>query len=147
MNRFIQTLTMVVLLAAAATPLIAQSSSATRPPAPASQRSAASLETSADGGWPRAYVSPSGASIVLYQPQIASWPDQKHMTLYAAVSYLAKDQSTPAIGALRVESDTNVALADRLVGFSDFTITDASFPNTPEDRVKSITDEILASVP
>jgi hypothetical protein len=147
MNRFIQKLTMVALLAAAATPLVAQSSSATRPPVPASQRSAASLDTSADGGWPRAYVSPSGASIVLYQPQIASWPDQKHMTLYVAASYLAKGKQTPATGALKVESDTSVALEDRLVGFSEFTITEASFPTTPKDEVKAIVDEILAAVP
>src|SRR5262245_18636444 len=128
MNRFIQTLTMASLLAAAAAPLVAQSRPAARPPGSASQRAAASLDASADEGWPRAYVSPSGASIVLYQPQIASWPDQEHMTLYVAVSYLAKDKQTPAIGALKVESDTSVALEDRLVGFSDFTITEASFP-------------------
>jgi len=105
MNRFTQTLTMAALLAAAAVPLVAQSSSAARQPGSASQRAAASLDTSADGGWPRAYVSLSGASTVLYLPQIASGPDQKHMTLYVAVSYLAKDKQTPALGALKVESD------------------------------------------
>src|SRR4030095_6847993 len=147
MNRLIQKLTMVALLAAAATPLVAQSSPAARPPGSASQRTAASPDTNPDGGWPRAYVSPSGASIVLYQPQIASWPDQKHMTLYVAWSYLAKEQQTPAVGALKVESDTSVALEDRLVGFSEFRITEASFPATPKDDVKAIVDEILASVP
>ena len=147
MNRFIQKLAMAALLAAAVTPLVAQSSSAARPTGSASQTTAASLDTTGDGGWPRAYVSPSGASIVLYQPQIASWPDQKHMTLYVAVSYLAKDKQTPAIGALKVESDTNVALDDRLVGFSEFTIGEASFPTIPKDDVKAILDEILVSVP
>jgi hypothetical protein len=147
MNRLIQTLTMAALLAAAAAPLVAQSSPAARPAAPASQRTASSLDASTDGGWPRAYVSPSGASIVLYQPQIASWPDQKHMTLHVAVSYLAKDKQAPAVGALKVESDTSVALQDRLVGFSEFTITEASFPTTPKDDVKAIVDDVLASVP
>jgi hypothetical protein len=147
MNRCIQKLTMAALLAAAATPLVAQSSPAARPAAPVSQRSVPSLDASVDGGWPRAYVSPSGARIVLYQPQIASWPDQKHMTLYAAVSYAAKDKQTPTIGTLKVESDTSVAVADRLVSFSDFTVTEASFPTTPKDDVKTMVDEILVSVP
>ena len=79
MTRFIQKLTMVALLAAAATPLVAQSSPAVRQTAPPSQRTSARPDTSPDGGWPRAFLSSSGASIVLYQPQIASWPDQKHM--------------------------------------------------------------------
>jgi len=147
MNRCIQRLTLAALLAAAATPLVAQSGPAARPAAPASQRSAASLDASADGGWPRAYLSPSGASIVLYQPQIASWPEQMHMTLYTAVSYVAKGKQTPAIGVLKVESDTSVALADRLVSFSEFRIAEASFPTTPKDEVKAIVDEILVSVP
>jgi len=58
-------------------------------------------------------MSPSGASIVLYQPQIASWPDQKHMTLYTAVSYQANEKTTPALGVLKVEADTNVATRTR----------------------------------
>ena len=28
---------------------------------------------SIDGGWPGSYTTPAGASVVLYQPQIASW--------------------------------------------------------------------------
>jgi hypothetical protein len=92
-------------------------------------------------------MSPSGASIVLYQPQIASWPDQKHMTLYTAVSYQANEKTTPALGVLKVEADTNVALGQRLVSFSEFTVAEASFPGTPKDDVKAIVDDILAAVP
>ena len=40
-----------------------------------------------DGGWPRASTTASGASLVIYQPQIASWVDQKDIVFYAAVSY------------------------------------------------------------
>jgi len=92
-------------------------------------------------------VSPSGAGIVLYQPQIASWPDQKHMTLYTAVSYLPKDKTTPALGVLRVEADTNVALGERLVNFSEFTVSEASFPGISRDDMTAIVDDILAAVP
>jgi hypothetical protein len=142
MNRSIQKLTMVALLRLPRRPLIAQSSSAARPAlfrctASSRDRSSRALME----GWPAgASFSRRAASIVLYQPQIASWPDQKHMTLYTAVSYLAKGKQTPAIGALKVDSDTSVALEDRLGLVLRFTITEASFPTTPKDEVKAIVD-------
>ena len=42
------------------------------------------LESPADRGWPRGYKMPSGAQVVLYQPQVASWDDRKHMVAYTA---------------------------------------------------------------
>ena len=120
---------MFVLAGAPVAPLVAQS------------------DATVDGGWPRGYTSASGARIVLYQPQVGNWPDQKHMTLYTAVSYQPKDKKTPDLGALTIESDTSVALAERLVNFSEFRITQASFPTVPQDQVKTVVDEIIASIP
>ena len=34
-----------------------------------------------DGGWPRAYSTPAGATVILYEPQVASWTDQKRAVL------------------------------------------------------------------
>jgi hypothetical protein len=147
MNRLTKRFAILMLLAAAAAPLVAQSRPGTGPSGPIAKAAATTQDSTVDGGWPRPYLSPAGASIVLYQPQVASWPDQKHMTIYLAVSYLAKGKQTPTLGALRVESDTSVALDDRLVSFSEFTITEASFPTIPKDEVKAIVDEILASIP
>ena len=71
----------------------------------------------ADQGWPRAYATPSGGKILLYQPQVASWTDQKLMVAYAAVSYEAKGATKPALGSLKVEADTRVATTERLVSY------------------------------
>ena len=49
----------------------------------------------ADRGWPRGYSLPSEAQIVLFQPQIATWDDQKHAVALAAVSYVGKDERNP----------------------------------------------------
>src|SRR4029079_4880945 len=59
------------------------------PPAgkPATTKPTATSPVDQDGGWPRAYMTSSGASMLVYQPQVASWPDQKRMVLYLAVSY------------------------------------------------------------
>ena len=40
-----------------------------------------------DGGWPRDSTTPSGARLIIYQPQIASWTGQSDLVAYAAVSY------------------------------------------------------------
>src|SRR5262245_44489447 len=101
----------------------------------------------ADGGWPRTYQSAFGARIVLYEPQVASWVDQKRMTLYSAVSYLASGASKPTIGTVRIEADTKVALSERLVNFSDFTIAESQFPSLDNDTRTKVVDEIKASVP
>lgn len=101
----------------------------------------------ADGGWPRAYDTASGAKLVLYEPQIESWPDQKRIVLYAAVSYLASGADTPALGTVRVESNTSVAVPERLVNFSQLTITAANFPTLSREQVAAAVAEINASVP
>jgi hypothetical protein len=54
----------------------------TRPPAPAR---ASTTQRPADGGSPRAYVTPSGAGPVINEPQIGRWLDQKRRATYAAV--------------------------------------------------------------
>jgi hypothetical protein len=48
----------------------------------------------ADGGWPRAYTTATGGHIVLYQPQVASWPGQKRQ--------LSRDRAARDEGAQRV---------------------------------------------
>ena len=51
-----------------------------------------------DGGWPRAHATPSGGRILVYQPQVAEWTNQKHMVAYAAVSWQAKGAAKPSLG-------------------------------------------------
>ena len=86
--------TIVALLAGPIAPfVVAQAPAAVPPEGP-------------DGGWPRAYTTASGAALVVYQPQVASWADQKHMVAYAAVSYTPKGAKQPALGTVKVESDT-----------------------------------------
>src|SRR6476661_3767426 len=85
-------------------------------------------QTAADRGWPRAYSLPSEAQIVLYQPQIASWQDQKQLVAYTAVSHVAKGEQKPALGTIRLETETETSVPDRLVKFSKIKITETNFP-------------------
>src|SRR5688500_6476928 len=68
--------------------------------------------TAPDGGWPRRYVSALGERIVLYDPQVARWDDQKVLTLHAAVGYSSRDGQTPFLGTVIAEATTRVSVAD-----------------------------------
>jgi hypothetical protein len=127
-------------------PSIAPIASAQTPVAAATPAPAA-LAAPPDGGWPRAYSTASGASLVIHQPQVASWVDQKHAVMYSAISYTAKGGAKPALGTVKVESDTSVALDERLVSFSDFKITESNFPTLPREQVKTVVADIAAAVP
>ena len=62
-------------------------------------RAAAAVDTTPpDGGWPRLIQAPSGATMVLYQPQVMSWEGQRKLVAMCAVSYTPK--GTP-VGAGR----------------------------------------------
>ena len=100
-----------------------------------------------DGGWPRMYALASGGSVLVYQPQVASWKDQKHMVAFSAVSYRDKAGSKPALGTLRLEADTNVSLADRLVSFKNLRTVEANFKTLPKEQVREVAATIEKVMP
>ncbi len=91
-----------------------------------------------DGGWPRMYSLPSEGSILVYQPQISSWEKQSHMEAFSAVSYRSKGGEKPALGTIKIEADTKVALDDRLVSFQKMKIAEASFQTLSKEQVREI---------
>ena len=145
-NSLFAKLTVISLLVSPAGPLTGWQTVAA---APAQAKPAKTVKTvpPPDDAWPRAYVTVTGARVVLYQPQVGLWPDEKHMTAGAAVSYQAKDAQTPAVGTLKIEADTKVALDDRLVSFKDLRITQANFPSIPKDQLGAVIAEINAAIP
>ena len=134
-------LTIVSLLVTPAAPVMkAQAPAAARPAAPATAATTQDLE------WPRTRTTPRGATLVIYQPQVASWVDQKRIVMYFAMSYALKGSKQPALGTVRAESRTSVALDERLVSFSDLQIIESNFPTLPREQQQSVVEEILASV-
>ena len=80
---FIQTVAPIGVTAAQAGAKPAPSTQAAAPGKPATQAGAAPATAAAaapivDGGWPRIYDLPSGGTILVYQPQVASWDKQTH---------------------------------------------------------------------
>jgi hypothetical protein len=117
-------------------------------PTPARAQAAAQpAEPPIDGGWPRVYSVASGGSILVYQPQVASWPNQKHIVAYSAVSYRSSASTKPALGTIKLETSTSVALTDRLVRFEPLKITEANFQTLPKEQVREVTDAIEKAIP
>jgi hypothetical protein len=138
----------------AGTPQAAAPKPAVGPPAPKATpvpkptpAPASTVTVPGDSGWPRAYVTPSGGSILVYQPQLASWDEQRHAVSYAAVAYDAKGATKSALGSLKIEADTRVSVSERLVNFSDFKITEANFPTLPKEQTREVVAEIDKAIP
>src|SRR5436190_12936963 len=100
-----------------------------------------------DRGWPRGYSLANEAQIVLYQPQVISWADQKHMVALAAVSYIGKDEKKPSLGTINIEAETSVSLPERLVKFSQLKITQANFQSLPKEQASEIISTIQKAIP
>lgn len=86
-------------------------------------------------------------SVVIHQPQIASWDDQKKMVAWSAVAYTPKGASTATMGTIKIEAKTKVSTQERLVSFKDFQITDSAFSTMKPDDSKAIVKAIESSIP
>jgi hypothetical protein len=150
--------TAIALLAQPLTPVMGQTTAAQgtgqRPAsaavAPAAARATTAAPASAgvvDGGWPRAYTTASGAALVLYQPQVAEWKNQKVLTAYAAASFTPRGAPKPALGTLQIEADTTVSVSERLVNFSEYRIVEANFSTLPKEQLRAVVAEVAAAVP
>jgi hypothetical protein len=117
------------------------------PPQAAAAPKAAAAPPPVDGGWPRAYTTPSGGHIIVYQPQVATWAEQKRIVAYAAVSFEAKGAPKPALGSVKIEANTKVAPSERLVDFSKLQITESNFPTLPKEQVREVAEEIAKTIP
>jgi hypothetical protein len=87
------------------------------------------------------------AQLVIYQPQIASWENRKHLVAYAAVSYLEKDQKKPSLGTVKLETETAVSLEQRLVKFSPLKIIETNFPTLSKEQTQGIIAELEKAIP
>ena len=138
-------ITSLVLISVMALPSILPSSASAQQSAGAGGSQA--LESVGDRGWPRGFKTPSGAQIVLYQPQVANWENQRHMVAYSAASYLPADKKKPELGTLKIEADTEVALAERLVRFSVLKITETNFPTLAKEQTQELITEVDKTIP
>ena len=121
---------------------------ATQPAAVAApQEAAQDTVPDADGGWPRSITTATGATMVLYQPQLLSWEGQKQLVAMSAVSYTPKGSSRPDLGTVRLESPTSTSVEERMVNLVKVDVTSMSFPSLDKAESQEVLAEIRKSLP
>jgi hypothetical protein len=119
-------------------------------PAPANAakpKAAAPAPPAVDGTWPRAYDVSDGATVLLYQPQIASWDRQVDLVAFSAVSYRDRNAEKPALGSIKLQAKTKVSVTERLVRFDALHIAEANFPTLPKESTRDIVARIATAIP
>jgi hypothetical protein len=111
----------------------------------ASPSSAASVP--ADGEWPRRYIAADKSAVIVYEPQVADWADQKRLTLYAAMAYTPPGANMPLLGTIKAEADTRVSVNDRLVDFSSFRILESNFPQASKEQAAAAVAALKETMP
>ena len=129
--------------AAVATPGV---TAAVAPPPGAADTSDDDASTG-DGGWPRAIEAPSGALIVLHQPQVLSWEKQQRLVAMAAVEYTPKGGGQPSLGTVRLETPTSTSVEDRMINCQKVEVTSMSFSSLDKTQSREVLEEIRKSLP
>ena len=88
--------------------------------------------------------------MIVYEPQIASWANQKQLVAFAAASYQAKGAAAtakPALGTIKLEADT----ACRSTNGSSISPTCGSpksnFSTLPKEQLHEVVAEITKAIP
>ncbi len=88
-----------------------------------------------------------GGSIVVSQPQVASWENQTHLTAFSVVTHRGAAGDKPALGTIKMEADTKVSLTERLVSFQNMKIVEANFQAMPRPQVQQIVATVEKAMP
>ena len=86
-------------------------------------------------------------TILVYQPQVASWDNWRHLVAFSAVSHRATGTDKPALGTVKLEADTEVALTERLVSFAKMKIVEANFPTLSKEQIAEVAAVVEKVVP
>jgi hypothetical protein len=100
-----------------------------------------------DGGWPRLYELPADATALIYQPQVSEWANQKHIVAWSAVSYQENKNSKAALGTIKFEADSSVAMHERLVSLTPLRITESHFSSLSRDDAHKLSTELQSAIP
>ena len=71
----------------------------------------------------------------------------RRLVTYVAVAHTASRDQQPVLGTLKVEADTTVAIAERLVSFATLRIAETNFASLARDRVRRSCRECETAMP
>ena len=65
--------------------------------------------------WPHTVTGPNGTTVVVYQPQAVSWPDQKTLTARMALAITPAGAKDPILGTVELSFATTIDNATSVV--------------------------------
>lgn len=95
------------------------------------------LAPGAQDKWPKRFVHPKG-TVVMYQPQLEDFKDDRILTGRAAVSVKTKKMKRPVFGAVWLTSKVVVNRDTRMATIDDVKVTDAKFPNAKPEQLEKL---------
>jgi hypothetical protein len=113
-------------------------------------RRPAAEQLATDPGWPREYTDGT-AKLVLWQPQVDSWSDFRNLKARFATQLTPGKNAQPVWGVLSIESGTDVDQESRSVAFTDFKVTNISYPSAKDETqahaLEALTKKLLPPYP
>jgi len=100
---------------------------------------AATTALGAQDKWPKRFEDAKG-TVVMYQPQLEDFQDNRLLTGRAAVSVRTKQMKQPRFGAVWLEAKATVDRDTRMATVEDVKVTDAKFPSATPEEVEHLKD-------
>jgi Cysteine rich repeat len=78
--------------------------------------------------WPHT-ISANGATVVVYQPQAISWPEQTTLNARTALAITRKGTTKPIVGTIEFSGSTSTNFNTRMVTVHDLKLASSHFPS------------------
>jgi hypothetical protein len=98
----------------------------------------------ADQRWPQELMGGDGSTVLLYQPQVESWKDQKLLRARMAVAFRRMGTDSPTLGGVLLEGDTSTSSAAGQVRISNIRIVEGRFPGLSAPDSARLLDALRA---
>ena len=101
--------------------------------------------TASAATWPQVLPTKSGGSVLIYQPQVEEFTDNR-LAGRAAIAYKKTDESAPIFGAFWFESKIDTNRDTRTADIRDIDVTDIRFADSTDAQKDALAEFIESSV-
>jgi len=95
-----------------------------------------------DQAWPQELMSGDGSTILLYQPQVESWKDEKVLRARVAIAFRGMGMPSPVLGGIVMEGDTSTSIEEDEVRISNIRIVEGRFPALSQKESDRVLDAL-----
>jgi hypothetical protein len=124
---------------------VAAAQPAGTPPATTMTPAQTKATLSAWSTWPHT-LDYNGATVVVYQPQAVSWPDQQLLSARTALAITKKGEKQPIVGTIEFAGDTTTDFSTRSVTVYNLRLLSSHFPSLDTNAASELEGKIRAAL-